>query len=152
MIETPSSPNSIGIRNAATIEFPMLASIVEDDRVGGNADLIARQLDRYDDPNNPGKFQSIQGTSMRTFNFDESVGCVKIQLGTDGRPLNARVELLQGPNNSNQSMDIYCENGRTQPFSVVLETPGWGTVVRVTNTGPVEFPIMASVEPGDGSY
>mmetsp|Transcript_5269 Transcript_5269/g.10836 ORF Transcript_5269/g.10836 Transcript_5269/m.10836 type:complete len:319 (+) Transcript_5269:102-1058(+) len=131
LMETPRGPNTVAVRNIAQLEFPLTAFVAADN----NAEPVL------------GKANLVQGGAIRTFPFDPLVDSVQVQLKTDGRPLNARIELLQGPNNNKEVIEIYTEDGIDRPFYVILETPGSGNVVRVVNTAPVEFPMTASVEP-----
>lgn len=134
VVETPRGPNTIAIRNIGQIEFPMSACVSAD-----TIEYSAFEVDRF-------ASMTIQGGALRTYPFDPTVESVKVTLKTDGRPLNARIELLQGPNNNKQVIELYTEDGMDRPFAAVLETPGSGNVVRVVNTAPVEFPMTASVE------
>ena len=134
VIETPRGPNTVAIRNIGQIEFPIAANVVADDVDFPSPDCISSSM-------------TIQGGALRTYPFDPSVDSVEVLLKTDGRPLNARIELLQGPNNNKQVIELYTEDGCDRPFFCILETPGSGNVVRIVNTAPVEFPMTASVTP-----
>lgn len=140
VLETPRSPNTVAIRNTGHLEFPM-AAVVQADNEGGPMAITKSS-------------NTIQGGALRTYPFDPFVESVQVFLKTDGRPLNARIELLQGPNNNKQVIELYTEDGLDRPFCAILETPGSGNVVRVVNTATVEFPLTASVEAhtvGDGN-
>jgi hypothetical protein len=134
VIETPTGQNTIAIRNTGHMEFPLAAVVVPDveDVVGSLSQMSIPKI--------------IQGGAIHTYPFDHSVASVQVLLQTGGRPLNARIELLQGPNNDKQVIDIYTEDGLERPFFAVIETPGTGNVVRIVNTAPVEFPLTASVQ------
>ena len=134
VIETPRGPNTVAIRNIGQIEFPLAAQVFAEDIDSPSADCISASM-------------TIQGGALRTYPFSPSVDSVQVLLKTDGRPLNARIELLQGPNNNKQVVELYTEDGSDRPFFCVLETPGSGNVVRIVNTAPVEFPITAAVVP-----
>jgi len=134
VIATPRGPNTVSIRNIGQMEFPIAADVYANDVENPSVDTINSAT-------------TIQGGALRTYPFDPLVNSVEVLLRTDGRPLNARIELLQGPNNNKQVIELYTEDGCDRPFFCILETPGSGNVVRLVNTSPVEFPMAASVVP-----
>ena len=138
MIATPRGPNTVAIRNIGNLEFPIEASVAAD-----TPDIVRPSLDMRSFESEP---LLVQGGALRTYPFNPSVESVQVLLNTDGRPLNARIELLQGPNNIKQVIELYTEDGLDRPFLIVLETPGSGNVIRIVNTSTVEFPLTAGVE------
>ena len=89
VIETPRGPNTVAIRNIGQIEFPIAANVLADNVDNPSPDCASSSM-------------TVQGGALRTYPFDPSVDSVQVLLRTDGRPLNARIELLQGPNNNKQ--------------------------------------------------
>jgi hypothetical protein len=140
VMETPRSPNTIQIRNTGQLEFPLSAHVLAE--TDAPSDVPSSRSNPLKGPP-----QTIQGGALKTYPFDPSVDSVQIHLTTDGRPLNARIELLQGPNNNKQVVEVYTEDGMDRPFFMIIETPGSGNVVRVVNSATVEFPLTAWVEP-----
>jgi len=135
VIDTPASQNAIAIRNTGYMEFPMDAALTSE------AEDAIRQDRRLDAPS-----RTVQGGAVHTIPFEPAVQSVRMVLKTDGRPMNARIELLQGPNNRKQVMEVYCEDGMERPFVAIIETPGVGNVIRIVNTSTLEFPLTAAVE------
>merc|ERR1719253_1942273 len=90
----------------------------------------------------------VQGGSLRTWS-DRSplVEAVQVFLSSEGRPLDADIELWNGPDNTPTKMRVYSENGGMRPFSAVLETPRAPNTVSIRNIGQMEFPITADVVP-----
>jgi len=134
VIETPRGPNTVAIRNIGQIEFPLTANVIADDVDAPSPEALSSGV-------------TVQGGALRTYPFEGQVDSVQVLLKTDGRPLKARIELLQGPNNNKQVIELYTEDGLDRPFFCILETPGSGNVVRIVNTSPVEFPMTAAVVP-----
>ena len=134
VIETPRGPNTVAVRNIGQLEFPFAAYVYTNDIESPSLECIAAS-------------STIQGGALRTYPFDPFVDSVEVLLKTDGRPLNARIELLQGPNNNKQVIELYTEDGFDRPFFCILETPEAGNVVRIVNPAPVEFPMTAGVLP-----
>lgn len=134
IVETPRGPNTIAIRNIGQMEFPLAASVHAEHITTPSAQCLDSS-------------KTIQGGALRTYPFSPSVDSVQVYLETDGRPLNARIELLQGPNNNKQVVELYTEDGCDRPFFCILDTPGAGNVIRIVNTAPVEFPMNAGVVP-----
>ena len=135
IIETPRGQNTIAVLNTASLEYPLEASVLAGDASDDLASMASQE----------GKI--IQGGAIKTYSFGSPVGSVQILLRTDGRPLNARLELLQGPNNNKQVIDVYTEDGLDRPFYAIIETPGSGNVIRIVNTATMEYPIVCSVDP-----
>ena len=134
VVETPRAPNTVAIRNIGQLEFPFAAEVYSKNVVTPSPECTTSS-------------ETIQGGALRTYFFDTVVDSVEVLIKTDGRPLNSRIELLQGPNNNKQVIDLYTEDGFDRPFFCILQTPGSGNVVRIVNTAPMEFPMVASVVP-----
>jgi hypothetical protein len=134
VFETPNAPNTIAIRNIAQMEFPLAASLIANDVEQPISDVAATS-------------RIVQGGAVRTYPFDANVQRVEVVVQSQGYPVSARIELLQGPNTNKQVVELYSEDALARPFFFIFDTIGHGSVVRVVNAGPLEFPILASVQP-----
>ena len=138
VLKTPGSGNTLGIRNTSSHEYPATA------RVEPDAADMKRLMEMP-------QGDLIQGSALRSYPLDARTNRVvvmlKSQTGTYGSKLAAYVELLQGPNNVKQMMEIYGSDGYKRPLFVVFETPGDGNLLRVRNDATQEFPLYCSIEP-----
>merc|ERR1719305_76404 len=92
----------------------------------------------------------VQGGSLRTWSYrSPMVDNVQVTLSTEGRPLDADLELWHGPDNTPCKMRVYVENGQLRPFSAVIETPRGPNTVAIRNIGQIEFPLAADVYAND---
>jgi hypothetical protein len=156
-LATPfKGPTAIAVKNSGNAEFPLKACVEGDlynvknkstmSSMPGYGNRLAQAtLRRLYESALP---RVVQGDGASYIvPFDESVTRVQILITTEERPLNARIELLQGPNNIKQVIEVSTEDGKARPFFAVVETPGLANAMRIVNTGPLEFPIDCRVEP-----
>ena len=84
--------------------------------------------------------ERVDGGALRSYPLDSSVEQLEVVLKTDGRQLNARVELLNAPNNPKQTFEIFTNNGELNSLCVCFNCIDPGNTVRIVNLAPVEFP------------
>merc|ERR1711933_415279 len=90
----------------------------------------------------------VQGGTLKTWSYGSSlVERVQVFLTTEGRPLDADVELWQGPDNTPTKMRVYSEDGALRTFNAVIGTPRGPNTVAIRNIGQLEFPLDAVVRP-----
>lgn len=141
VVECPGSSNSVSIRNTATQEYPLSAGVMADYGGPESAGSPAEILSTMSDP------RIVQGGAVYILPFAPEVQSIQVMLRSDGRPMSAKLELLQGPNNVKQSMEVYSEAGNARALYTILDSPGTGNVVRIVNTATVEYPLEAFIEP-----
>mmetsp|Transcript_18829 Transcript_18829/g.21596 ORF Transcript_18829/g.21596 Transcript_18829/m.21596 type:complete len:484 (+) Transcript_18829:190-1641(+) len=159
-VATPyPGPTAIAVKNSANMEFPLKACVEADlQQRGGSNDfssfgpgygnhLAKHTLQRLWDTARPKTIQGDRATYVVP--FEANIGRVQILITSEKNPINARIEILEGPNNVKQVLEIATEDGKARPFFCVLELPDkvLTNVLRVVNTGPLEFPIECRVKP-----
>lgn len=141
MVGTKGVTNTLAVKNTAAMEFPLSASCEETTGATNLGNIKKRIMDSM-------KGRKIEGGAVFTTPFDPKVNLVQVLLTTQGMKLNARIELLQGPNNIKQAVELHTNDGLNRPFYALLEAPGSGNVVRVVNLSTLEFPIIAYITEG----
>jgi hypothetical protein len=136
LVGTRNKFAEIEVRNTGPYEFPLSAACeyAKPPLSEIRSEVPKRVESRY-----------VEGGAVYSVPFDPDVEQVQVLLNTDTRQLNARVELLNGPNNKKQEFEIFTNNGLLNSLYVVFNTPGSGNVVRVTNIAPLEFPCKAHI-------
>jgi hypothetical protein len=137
LVGTRNKFAEIEVRNTGPYEFPINAA-------ASYAKPPLSEI-RNDIPKAEGPGRYVEGGAVYSVPFEPTVDQVQVLLNTETRQLNAKVELLNGPNNKKQEFEIFTNNGVLNSLYVVFNTPGSGNVVRVTNIAPLEFPCKAYI-------
>jgi hypothetical protein len=157
-IATPyQGHTAVAVKNSGEGEFPMKACVEADLHQNGNylsgsgpanGNQIAKfTLQQLWDKAQP---KTVQGDGATyVVPLESNIQRVQILITSEKNPINARIEILEGPNNVKQVMEIQTEDGKARPFFCVLDLPDpiLTNVMRVVNTGPFEFPIECRIEP-----
>mmetsp|Transcript_24494 Transcript_24494/g.28357 ORF Transcript_24494/g.28357 Transcript_24494/m.28357 type:complete len:367 (+) Transcript_24494:149-1249(+) len=96
----------------------------------------------------------IQGGSQQTWSFAQHSNMVEVHIRSPyGNPINANVDLWQGPGNTPQKVLLYSEEGRARPFRCFFSTPpgGYSNSINIRNTATLEFPIQAVINGSSSS-
>lgn len=95
-----------------------------------------------------GMGRTLQGNTRSTVGVPFGNQRSEVYLETEGRPLDTEIELWDGPGNTPTKMKVYSEDGRLRPFRAYVNNPsrsGSPSTMSIRNSGPMEFPMSASV-------
>ena len=135
------APAPLGMNNGAA---PSVAE--KTDYLGATTQAVGAVTQKAKEAKPASEQILVQGGSLRTWSYRSPlVEQVQVVLSTEGRPLDADLELWHGPDNTPCKMRVYVENGQLRPFSAVIETPRGPNTVAIRNIGQIEFPIAANV-------
>jgi len=137
VMQTPRGPNTVSVRNmGSNASVPIAATVGPENVDRPSSECLS-------------SFADIEGGALRTYHCEPAVDSVQVLIKSDGQPLNARVELLQGRERFiKQAIELYTEDGLDRPCFFVFETPGDDNVVRIVNTArPHDVPVSAAVVP-----
>lgn len=88
----------------------------------------------------------VHGNTLKTWDIGgEAIERVQLSLRSEGRPIDARVELWHTPSYIPTKFRVYTEDGLIRPLDVLIETPKHPKTVAVYNTAALEFPFEATV-------
>jgi hypothetical protein len=87
------------------------------------------------------------GGAIKMYPISAAVDELQVLITTEGKMLNAVIELLNGPNNVKVQYEVFTNNGQLNSLFVVFECPKDGNSLRIRNLAPLEFPAKFYVRP-----
>jgi hypothetical protein len=143
VVETPGDGSSLFIRNTEDMTFPIVARVTS---ASEKEDADAQAVLTKDIYTMTDVKELQGGGAVLTWPFESHVKKVKVVVSTYGRPLNASIELVQGPNAVKYLIEIYTQDGMLRPFCTIIETPGAQNMVRVFTSSTLEFPVNVACD------
>lgn len=89
----------------------------------------------------------LEGGAIKMQPIPANVDQLQVLITTEGKMLNAMIELLNGPNNVKVEYEVFTNNGELNSLFVVFECPEDGNAIRIRNLAPLEFPCKFYVNP-----
>lgn len=132
LVGTRNKHATIEVRNNGEYEFPLTAA--------SNYATDSMAEVPHEIPSTTAG-ERVDGQALTSFFVDPAAQQVEIVLKTDGKQLNARIELLNAPNNPKQTFEVFTNNGELNSLVVCFNIIDSGNTVRVVNLAPVEFPL-----------
>jgi len=133
LIGTRNKSANLEVMNSGPYTMPMKAAVsYAIDPLSAARDVISYEVE--------GKY--MEGGSVYHYSFAPDVDELQVLLKTEGKQLNAKIELLNGPNNVKQEYEIFTNNGELNSLFVVFKTPGEGNAIRVKNLAPMTYPCQ----------
>jgi hypothetical protein len=131
LVGTRNKAAMIEVRNNGEYEFPFNAA---SNYAQGSMALVHQDIPASTSG------ERVDGGALRSYPVATSTEQLEVVLKTDGKQLNARVELLNAPNNPKQTFEVFTNNGELNSLCLCFNTPDPGNTVRIVNLAPVEFP------------
>jgi len=137
LVGTRNKAAMIEVRNVGEYEFPFKAA---SNYAKGAMALVPQEIPATTDG------VRVDGGALRSFPLDPSAQQLEVVLNTEGKQLNAKIELLNAPNNPKQTFEVFTNNGELNSLCVCFNTPDAGNTLRIRNLAPVEFPAYIHLQ------
>lgn len=92
-----------------------------------------------------GRAVRIEGSSREHWEFpDPNQEIVQVGVDSNGRPVEALIELWIGPDWTPMKVKAYTEDGMMRPVQALIGTRNKAAAIDINNTGPGDFPLNAA--------
>jgi len=143
IVELPDGlPTTLAVYNTEGQEFPVDATVqaVHD---GGAAPLAVASFSGQ-------RPVYVEGNgAVKSFNFGPDIEEVEVLLTTSLRNMKAYIEILRGPNDDNEIVNVETDNASVHPFYTKIVCADGLNTLRIVNENTLEFPLEAYVRPFD---